>query len=79
MMMIANYFQSIGDARVAALLSLSRTYLFAIPLTLLLPFVAGQIGIWLATPIADVFQLAVTFAVLKARSPQAKWGLFPSP
>lgn len=77
MMMIANYFQSIGDARVAALLSLSRTYLFAIPLTLLLPFAAGQIGIWLAIPLADAFQLAVIVAVLKARSPQAKWGLFP--
>jgi putative MATE family efflux protein len=76
MMMIANYFQSIGDARLAALLSLSRTYLFAIPLTLLLPFAAGQIGIWLAVPLADVFQLAVTFAVLTARSRRAKWGLF---
>jgi putative MATE family efflux protein len=77
MMMIANYFQSIGDARVSALLSLSRTCLFGIPLTLLLPFAAGQIGIWLAVPLADVFQLAVTFAVLKARSSRARWGLFP--
>lgn len=77
MMMIGNYFQSIGNARISALLSLSRTYLFAIPLTLLLPFAAGQIGIWLAIPLADAFQLAVIVAVLKARSPQAKWGLFP--
>jgi Na+-driven multidrug efflux pump len=75
--MIANYFQSIGNAGVSALLSLSRTYLFAIPLTLLLPFAAGPIGIWLAFPLADLFQLVVTFAVLKARSPRAKWGLFP--
>ena len=77
MIMISSYFQSIGNARVSALLALSRTYLFAIPLTLLLPFAAGQIGIWLAAPIADILQLAVTFAVLKARSPRAKWGLFP--
>lgn len=47
-MMIAAYFQAIGDAGRAALLSLAKTYLFAIPLTLALPLVAGETGIWAA-------------------------------
>jgi len=76
MMMIANYFQSIGDVRRSALLSLARTYLFAIPLIFLLPLAVGEQGIWLALPIADAALVAVTLVVLKARSPQARWGLF---
>ena len=42
MMMIANYFQSIGDVRRSALLSLARTYLFAITLIFLLPLANGE-------------------------------------
>jgi putative MATE family efflux protein len=76
MMMIANYFQSIGDVRRSALLSLARTYLFAIPLTFFLPLGLGEAGIWLALPIADAALVLVTLAVLKARSGQAAWGLF---
>lgn len=78
MMMIANYFQSIGDARRSALLSLSRTYFFAIPLIFLLPLALGERGIWLALPIADALLVIVTLAVLKARGRQAEWGLFLS-
>ena len=55
MMMIANYFQSIGDIRRSALLSLARTYLFAIPLIFLLPLALGEQGIWLALPIPSVW------------------------
>ncbi|MCK1742492.1 hypothetical protein IVA80_16875 [Bradyrhizobium sp. 139] len=75
-MMIANYFQSIGDVSRSALLSLSRTYLFAVPLIFLLPLAVGEIGIWLALPVADASLVAVTLMVLKARSAQAEWGLF---
>ena len=76
MMMIANYFQSIGDVRRSALLSLARTYLFAIPLIFVLPLGLGEDGIWLALPIADAALVVVTLVVLKARSRQAAWGLF---
>ena len=76
MMMIANYFQSIGDVRRSALLSLARTYLFAIPLIFLLPLAIGEQGIWLALPLADLALVAVTLAVLRARSSKAEWGLF---
>jgi Na+-driven multidrug efflux pump len=76
MMMIANYFQSIGDVRRSALLALSRTYLFAIPLTFALPLFVGESGIWLALPIADMLLVIVTMGVLSARSRQLMWGLF---
>jgi Na+-driven multidrug efflux pump len=76
MMMISNYFQSIGDVRRSALLSLARTYLFAIPLIFVLPLGLGEDGIWLALPLADAALVAVTLTVLKARSRQAVWGLF---
>jgi Na+-driven multidrug efflux pump len=76
MMMIASYFQSIGDVRRSALLSLSRTYLFAIPLTLLLPLLLGETGIWTAMPMADALLLVVTGLVLQARSWEMEWGLF---
>ena len=78
MMMIANYFQSIGDVGRSALLSLARTYLFAIPLIFVLPLGLGEQGIWLALPIADAALVMVTLMVLWARSRQAAWGLFKS-
>ena len=78
MMMIANCFQSIGDVGRSALLSLARTYLFAIPLIFVLPLGLGEQGIWLALPIADAALVMVTLMVLWARSRQAAWGLFKS-
>ncbi len=76
-MMVANYFQSVGDARRSALLSLARTYLLAVPLTFALPPLMGEQGIWLAQPAADALLLIVTGLVLfrhayaKARAPDA--------
>ncbi|TLP62801.1 MATE family efflux transporter [Parasedimentitalea maritima] len=64
LMMIAGYFQAVGDAARAAILGLSRTYLFAIPLTFALPFVIGEPGIWYAGVVAEIMVLAVTVVVL---------------
>lgn len=63
-MMIARYFQAVGDAPRAAILSLSRTYVFAIPLTLILPYLIGEPGIWYAGAVAEVLVLALTIGVL---------------
>ncbi len=76
MLMISNYFQALGEVRSSAFLALSRTYLFAIPLTFLLPLVFGESGIWLATPIADLLLIVVTGVVLKTRTNILDWGLF---
>ncbi|CVI24832.1 hypothetical protein AGR4A_pAt10321 [Agrobacterium tumefaciens str. B6] len=45
--------------RQTAILSLGRTYLFAIPLTLTLPLIWGKTGIWAAAPMADVMMLVL--------------------
>ncbi|MGV8953959.1 MAG: MATE family efflux transporter [Cypionkella sp.] len=59
-MMAASYAQALGKVRPAALLSLGRTYLFAIPLTLVLPPVLGESGVWVVAPIADILMLMLT-------------------
>ena len=64
LMMIAGYFQAVGDAARAAILGLSRTYLFAIPLAFALPFVMGEPGIWYAGVVAEALVLAVTLVVV---------------
>lgn len=78
LMMIATHFQSIGDAGRAAILSLSRTYLFSIPLTLTLPRFIGESGIWAAGPTAEVCALVLTALVLAqlSRSSSMRLGLF---
>lgn len=68
LMMISTYFQAIGDAPRAALLGLSRTYLFALPLTFLMPFWFGEPGIWYAGIVAEVLVLGLTTVVLGRRS-----------
>ncbi len=65
-MMIAIFFQAIGDAPRSGILMLSRTYLFAIPLTLLLPFAMGETGIWYSTILAEILTLGLTFIIVLA-------------
>lgn len=76
-MMIGSYFQAIGDAPRAALLGLSRTYLFALPLIFALPFWFGEPGIWYAGIVAELLVLITTVLVLMHRRRLAghRWGL----
>lgn len=67
LMMIGTYFQAIGDAPRAAILGLSRTYLFGLPLTFILPFLIGEVGIWSAGIVAEIFVLMLTIAMLFRR------------
>jgi Na+-driven multidrug efflux pump len=78
LMMVAAYFQAIGSATKAAILGLSKTYVFAIPLTFCLPVWFGEIGIWYAGPLAELMLLALTGLVLwrSAQGTQLKWGIF---
>ncbi len=78
LMMLASYFQAIGAATKAAILGLSKTYAFAIPLTFLLPLQFGEAGIWYAGPLAEVLLCALTVMVLwkLTQDRQLKWGLF---
>ena len=56
----ASYFQAIGKAIPALLLSLTKQGFFLIPLILILPQFFGVWGVWIAFPIADVFSTIVT-------------------
>ncbi len=78
LMMIASYFQAIGSASKAALLGLTKPYAFAIPMTFILPVWFGEIGIWIAGPLAEVMLLGLTAVVLRraAQDQSLKWGIF---
>lgn len=51
----STFFQSIGMAQKAIILSLTRQILFLIPFLLILPKFLGIAGIWLSMPLADFF------------------------
>lgn len=78
LMMIAMHFQAIGDAGRAAILGLSKPYLFAMPLTFVLAGSVGERGIWLTAPLAEAMLLGLTALVLMqlARERSLSWGLF---
>jgi len=56
----AAYFQAIGKAIPALLLTLARQGFFFIPLVILLPKFMGELGVWVSFPIADVLATVVT-------------------
>ena len=56
----AAYFQSIGKAIPALLLTLTRQGFFFIPLILILPQFYGELGVWISFPISDVLSTIVT-------------------
>jgi len=56
----AAYFQAIGKAKLALLLTLSRQGLFFIPLLYILTPIYGVVGVWISFPIADVLSTLVT-------------------
>ena len=51
--LVGNFFQFIGKAKRAIILSMSRQMLFIVPLLLILPRFWGTDGVWFAIPIAD--------------------------
>jgi|TARA_R100000479_G_scaffold68390_2_gene32585 putative MATE family efflux protein len=54
------YFQAIGKATPALLLTLTRQGFFFIPLILILPNFFGELGVWISFPIADLLSTIVT-------------------
>nr|WP_321451054.1 MATE family efflux transporter [uncultured Carboxylicivirga sp.] len=59
-----NYFQSIGKAGLAALISLLRQVIVLLPILLFLPRYFGLDGVWFAGPIADVIAAFMTLYFL---------------
>jgi Na+-driven multidrug efflux pump len=57
-----NFFQSMGKARIAVMLTLLRQVIILIPLLIILPRHFGLHGIWMSMPIADLCSaIIVTF------------------
>ncbi|MFZ4581837.1 MAG: MATE family efflux transporter [Paludibacter sp.] len=50
---ISNFFQSIGNAKIAIVLSLTRQFVFLIPAIFLLPPIFGLNGAWAVMPVSD--------------------------
>lgn len=78
LMILASYFQAIGDATRAAILGLVKPYAFAFPLTFLMPLWLGEVGIWVAGPVAELLLLGLAAFVLwrTGRENSLKWGVF---
>lgn len=60
----AAYFQAVGKAVPALLLTLSRQGFFFIPLIFILPLWYGELGVWMAFPVSDVLSTLVTAYIL---------------
>jgi len=56
----AAYFQAVGKAIPALLLTLTRQAFFFIPLIFILPMFFGEVGVWMSFPISDVLATIVT-------------------
>ena len=61
----AAYFQAIGKATSALLLSLSRQAFLFIPLIFILPLWYGELGVWIAFPVADLLSTILTAYFLR--------------
>ena len=63
---ISNFFQSIGKAKISIFLSLSRQMVYLLPCILLLPPQFGLNGIWMSMPVSDglAFITAVTSLIV---------------
>lgn len=66
-MVTSNFFQSIGMAKKAIILSLSRQVLILIPCLLILPLFWGVKGVWYSMPISDITASIIAGTMLYAQ------------
>lgn len=58
---IANFFQSIGKAKMSIFLSLTRQFIFLVPAIFILPLLWGLNGAWASMPLSDGLASIVSF------------------
>ena len=63
-MVITNFFQSIGMAKISIVLSLLRQLLLLLPLLILLPPCFGIDGVWMSMPVSDTLSALLAFVVM---------------
>jgi len=61
---ITNFFQSIGKAKISIFLSLTRQFLFLVPCLLILPPIFGLTGAWSSMPVSDGLSAIITTGTL---------------
>ncbi len=64
-MVTSNFFQSVGKASVAVLLSSTRQLLLLIPFLIILPKYFGMIGVLASMPLADAVSTVLAFIMLR--------------
>ena len=74
-MVTTNFFQSIGKAKKAIFLSLSRQAICLLPLLLVLPPIMGVDGVWWSLPISDVVASILTLWLLLRQRKEFKMKL----
>lgn len=57
----SSYFQAIGKAKLATLLSMLRQIIVLLPLIIILPNFIGLQGVWIANPVSDLVAAVVSF------------------
>ena len=62
---VSGYYQAIGNARMAIILTLIRQVVVFVPMLLIMPVFFGLDGMWIAVPITDFVVLLVTLFLLK--------------
>ena len=73
---VTNFFQAIGKAKISIFLSLTRQLIFLVPFILIFPPIWGLTGTWMALPCADLISTVVAatmlyFQVKKLKQPKA--------
>ena len=63
-MVITNFVQSIGMAKISIVLSLTRQLLLLLPLLILLPPCFGIDGVWMSMPVSDTLSALLAFVVM---------------
>lgn len=66
----AAYYQAIGKARPAMLLTMTKQGIFLIPLIIILSSFLGLKGIWIAFPLADALTAIVNFVAIRRGNQQ---------
>ncbi len=66
-MVTSNLFQSIGMAKQAIFMSLSRQVIFLLPCLLILPQFLGVKGVWYSLPVADLLSSVIAAYMLAAQ------------
>ncbi|WP_034549606.1 MATE family efflux transporter [Carnobacterium funditum] len=67
----SNYFQAVGEVRLASFLNLARQLIFLVPLVLILSSIFGLYGVYAAVPIADLLAFFVTSYFISKKLPRS--------